>query len=66
MSRRGSMSPARAAQVLGVHRNTVYGWARDAAAGEQSKIKEVERHPVTRYLKIPKAEVERIKNESDD
>ena len=60
-SRRDYMSPARAAKVLGIHRNTAYGWARDAIDGERSKFKAVEQHPVTGYIAIPAAEVERIK-----
>lgn len=64
--RRGFVSPARAAEMLDVHRNTVYGWAMNAVAGEESKLKAVERHPVTGYLSIPVAEVKRIKQSRDE
>jgi len=52
--------------MLGVHRNTVYGWARDAAAGEGSRLRDVERHPITGYLAIPIEEIERVKKTDDD
>jgi hypothetical protein len=64
--RQGYVSPARAANILGVHRNTVYGWAMDAIAGETSKFKAVERHPLTGYLEIPLAEVESVKKQGGD
>ena len=59
--RRGFVSPARAAGMLGVHRNTVYGWARASAAGDTSRLEGVERHAVTGYLSIPLQEVEKLK-----
>lgn len=62
MKKRGFVSPARAAKMLGVHRNTVYGWAADAVAGESSKFRAVEKHPLTGYLAIPVEEVKRVKN----
>ena len=59
--RRGYVSPARAARMLGVHRNTTYAWALDAVRGEESKFKAVERHPLTGYLAIPVDEVKKLK-----
>lgn len=64
--RRGFVSPARAAKILGLHRNTTYAWARDAAAGDDSRFSDVERHPITGYLEIPIEEVERIKDPDDE
>lgn len=66
VKRRGFVSPARAAGMLGVHRNTVYGWARDSAAGNASRLSGVERHAVTGYLSIPLEEVKKLKGGGDD
>lgn len=60
--KRGFVSPARAASMLGVHRNTTYAWALRAVAGEPSKLQVVERHPITGYLAIPLSEIRRLKN----
>ncbi len=59
--RRGTVSPARAAKILGVHRNTVYEWARRAAAGEPSYFEDVTAHPITGYLSISLDEVLALK-----
>jgi ureidoglycolate hydrolase len=62
MSRRGFVSPARAARMLGVHQKTAYSWARASALGRPSRLKNVERHPLTGYLHIPVDEIRRLKN----
>ena len=59
--RRGFVSPARAGKMLDIHRNTAYEWAKKSAAGEDSRFKDVERHPITGYLSIPISEVDRVK-----
>ena len=61
VKRRGFVSPARAARMLGIHRNTAYKWAKDAAEGEASKFAEVKRHPVTGYLAISIASIDKLK-----
>ena len=66
MSRRGFMSPARAARILGVHRNTVYGWAIAAVEGEDSRLSEVERHPVTGRLEIATEDIKGILESNDE
>ena len=63
--RRGFVSPARAAKMLGIHRNTAYGWALSAIAGETSKFRAVERHELTGYLAIPIGEVKRLKESGE-
>ena len=63
MSRRGTISPARAAKILGVHRNTVYEWARRAVDGDPSYLENVSAHPVTGYLSISLEEVLALKDE---
>ena len=65
MCKRGKISPARAARILGVHRNTVYNWAREAARGESTRLKDVERHPVTGYILVSRAEIQNIKDQKD-
>lgn len=65
MSRRGFVSPARAARMLGVHQKTAYGWARSAAVGDPSRLHGVERHPITGYLHIPVSEIRRLKKDGD-
>jgi transposase len=62
MRRKGFVSPARAAKMLGVHQDTAYKWARRAAEGGPSRLRNVERHPITGYLHIPITEVNRLKN----
>jgi len=47
--------------MLDIHRNTAYEWAKKSAAGEDSRFKDVERHPITGYLSIPISEVDRVK-----
>lgn len=66
MSRSGYMSPKRAADVLGVHHNTVRGWAHDHLAGRDSIVQRAERHPLTGYIHIPNSEVDRLKKGPDD
>lgn len=61
---KGHISPAKAARMLGVHRNTVYTWARKAVKGEESKLSDVKRHTVTGYLSIPLEEVHRLRSEA--
>ncbi len=65
MGRRGFVSPARAARMLGVHQKTTYAWARRAAEGEPSRLRGVERHPITGYLHIPVSEIRRLKKNDD-
>lgn len=64
--RRDFVSPARAAKMLGVHRNTVYSWAKDSVDGVSSRFRHVDRNPLTGYLEIPIEEVERAKESGDD
>lgn len=64
--RKGFVSPARAASMLGIHRNTTYGWAMDAIRGEASKFRAVERNPVTGRLAIPVNEVMQVKSNSNE
>jgi hypothetical protein len=61
MKRPGFVSPARAADILDVHRNTVYGWATKALAGEASRLSHVTQHPITHHIFISYADVKAIK-----
>ncbi len=58
----GHVSPAKGARMLGIHQNTAYAWARDSAEGRSSRLREVQRHPLTGYLHIPLSEINRIKD----
>jgi len=62
MRRPGFVSPARAARMLGVHQDTAYKWARRAAEGGPSRLRNVERHPITGYLHIPIGEIQRLQH----
>lgn len=65
MSRSGYYSPKKAADVLGVHHNTVRSWAHASIDGRESRLQNVERHPLTGYLYIPGSEVDRLKKDPD-
>jgi hypothetical protein len=66
MKRRGWVSPARAASLLDVHRNTVYAWATRALAGEPSRLHHVEQHPITHHIFIAFADIQKIKESSQE
>jgi len=59
-------SPRRAAEVLHVHRNTIYSWCMRAVNGEPSRLRHVDRHPITGYLSIPETEIARLQHPDDD
>jgi hypothetical protein len=61
MKRRGKISPTRAANILGVHINTVRSWCQKAVAGEPSKLVEVERNPATGYYSVDLGEIQALK-----
>jgi len=61
MRRKGKCSPSKAARILGVHTNTIYNWCRAVEGGQPTRIKKVERHPVTGYLYLDLDEIRGIK-----
>lgn len=63
---RHGLSPARAASILHVHRNTVYGWAMCVVEGRRSRLTYVERHPITGRLSIAREDVQRIQRLAAD
>ena len=66
MRKPGFVSPAKAARLLGVHQHTAYAWARRSAEGAPSRLRDVQRHPITGYLHIPMSEIKRLKDGEAD
>ena len=65
MRRPGKISPTKVAGILGVHINTVHTWCKKAVTGEKSKLKNVERNPVTGYYWVDLEEVKELKRQRD-
>jgi hypothetical protein len=61
MRKMGKVSPSKAAKLLGVHVHTVQDYCRKAVSGEPSKLKNVERNPVTGYYWVDIEEVNTLK-----
>jgi DNA-binding transcriptional regulator YdaS (Cro superfamily) len=55
------ISASKAARMLGIHRNTVYAWCKDAVDGNPSKLQGVERNPMTGRYMIEVSEIRRLK-----
>jgi DNA-binding transcriptional MerR regulator len=55
----GRISPAKAAQLLGVHVRTIRSWCQKAVAGEPSHLKDVRQH-ITGYYWLSLAEVKQL------
>jgi len=56
------VTPRRAARLLGIHKETVYRWCRDAVEGKKSRLRDVRRSVTGRYL-IAERDVKRLLGE---
>lgn len=57
MRKSGKVSPSRVAQILNVHRNTVYKWCKQAVSGKPTVLRKVTQNELTGYYWIELAEV---------
>lgn len=57
MRTRGKVSPSRVAQMLNVHRNTVYKWCKQAVSGKPTVLTKVTQNELTGYYWVELSEV---------
>jgi hypothetical protein len=60
------VSPRRAAQMLGIHVNTVRTWCLRTEKGQKSRLPNATRHPGNGYFQVPVKDINAIKNGKKD
>lgn len=56
-----TVSPAKAARLLGVHYNTVYSWCRGCVEGSPTRLKQVTQNPLNGRYNVDLGEIRKLK-----